>query len=184
MTPEMVVEVQESLLSKQDDEPLGAGLEKPLDDIPDPPVPHTVAQALHEQKTLRESLPEHFGEHEALLQGFCQHLQTRLTQFLLEEHTGVLKNLDVLAHAMRTWGETVSQQNEHAQYSLSDSLMKLQEHGLVLVDSPYQARLQVRTPGGYPLTLTVTRATSGALIEELGRLEPWLQTHGYAPASQ
>lgn len=151
------------------------------DDIADPAVPAAVLESAETPPAA--PLPDHFGTHEALLQGFCQHLQHRLHAFMGDEHTAIMKTLDATLVAMKRWVETVCQQNEHAQYTLGDALTKLQSEGLAVIQPPYQARLQVETAAGYPMELTLTKSTAAALIEELGRLEPWLQSNGYKPGS-
>lgn len=151
------------------------------DDIADPVVPAAVLESASQPQP--PSLPEHFGQHEALLQGFCQHLEHRLHTFMGDEHTAIMKTLDATLVAMKRWVDTVCQQNEHAQYTLGDALTKLQTEGLAVIQPPYQVRLQVETAAGYPMELTLTKSTAAALIEELGRLEPWLQQSGYKPGS-
>ena len=151
------------------------------DDIPEPAVPPTVLASTVEKTPAPP--PERFGEHEALLQGFCQVLQQRLHAWMLEEHKDITRTLDATMVAMKRWVETVCQQNEHAQYTLGDALTKLQTDGLAVIQPPYQVKLQVETAAGYPMELTLTKNSAAALIDELSRLEPWLQHHGYKPGT-
>jgi hypothetical protein len=66
--------------------------------------------------------------------------------------------------------------NEHAQYSFADALVKFAQ---VSQPMPYQMALQVRTPQGFPLTLTVQKASAEELIPAMVKLGEWLLSHGY-----
>lgn len=177
-------------------------LDNEPDDIPDPPLPasladEAMAQAVpgvpatapttavvpsHGQAppsipaTLR---PPDFGQHEALLHGFCQYLQGKMHDWMTAEHRAVMASLENVYADARAHRETVLQANEHALYALGNTLAKLQEDGLKVHSTPYEMSLRAYSPAGLPLTLTIRQATPQALIDELTRLETWLGMHGY-----
>lgn len=161
------------------------------DDIPDPPVPASARDAVQAPANpvgvpnapQAPQMPsDTFNAHEALLQGFCQHLQNRLTQFLVEESKGLLRAFESTTLTLRECLERVAQPNEHAQYQLSDALLKLQEHGIALKGDPYRASLEALTPQGFPVTITVAKQQAGELVEALPALVGWMVEQGYKPA--
>ena len=143
------------------------------DDIPDPEVPPTVVKAV------QPPTPE-FGQHEAMLQGFCQHLLRRLDAEMIGNGKELMRTLDAMGMAMKGWIETQLAANEHSQYQMSDALVQLQDRGLVVIQNPYQATIQVRSPQGYPVTVQLAKREAGELLDALGVLLPWLQGQGYA----
>ena len=152
------------------------------DDIPEPAVPAAVLAEVNTPHA-SSSLPEGFGAHEALLQGFCQHLQDRLHTFMLEEHKGIMQTLDATLVALRKWVETVGQQNEHSAYQLSDALFKLQEQGILLMENPYKVTIEAVTPEGYPVKIDVVKRTTEELIMAMPALSGWLAAQGYTMPS-
>lgn len=152
------------------------------DDIPEPTVPPAAIEPL--PPATPATLPENFGAHEALLQGFCQHLQTRLHRWMMDEHHQLTQGMDITMSGIRDYALKVLQCNEHAEYQLAHALETLQVQGLPLLNPPYQAVLQARTPAGYAITLTLTKSTAATLVEELGRLEGWLQAQGYSAGTE
>ena len=147
------------------------------DDIEDPPVPAGLVQA-----ALAASVPQIPDALLPLAHGFCQYLQTQVHTFLGDEHRALMKSVDASLASVRAWTEGMLQGNEHSQYTMGDALAKLHEHGANLVHAnadPYHAVITARTPNGFALQLTIEKATSGELIEELGRVEGWLVANGY-----
>jgi hypothetical protein len=143
------------------------------DDIADPEVPPAVMEAG------QPPTPE-WQQHEALLQGFCQHLLHRLDADLLRNGKQLMRTIDAMGMAMKAWIEKQLAANEHSQYQLSDALRTLQDRGLVVVQNPYQATIQVRSPQGYPVTVQLAKREASELLDALGVLLPWLQGQGYA----
>ena len=146
-----------------------------LDDIADPPIPSTVVAALAAEM----SPADRFGEHEALLHGFCQVLQRRVEAGLFEYHKGIFETVDALCTVVRKWGETTLHQEGQTASQVSTAFAQLQQHGLTVVQNPYQATIQVVSVQGYPLALTVAKRDAGDLIEALTNLLPWLHSQGY-----
>lgn len=147
------------------------------DDIPDVSVPETLTAALAEPAP--STLPDKYGEHEALLQGFCQHLQAIMHKWMLEEHHTLATGMDATLAGVRDWAKLVFQGNEHAQYSLADALLKIQEGGIALRHDPYNATVQAVSPAGYPVTLHLAKPDAAALVEALPAVVGWLQANGY-----
>ena len=176
---EMTMPTDQAILAPPSAPMLTSASKPEPDDVIDPSVPVGTLEPLPPAKPA--TLPDGFGAHEALLQGFCQHLQSRLHQWLMDEHRQLTQGMDVTMSGIRDYAQKVLQCNEHAEYQLASALAKLQEEGLPLLSPPYQAVLRAQTPAGYAITLTLTKSTSGALVEELGRLEGWMQAHGYVP---
>jgi hypothetical protein len=153
------------------------------DDIPDVETPPALVEAiLAPQPDAPDPAPpptlEH-QEHEALLVGFCQHLSRRLEQNVLEHHKSVMATMDAVCDVVRKWAESTLQGNEHAAYQLSNSLETLGDRGLVVVQNPYQATIQVRSPQGYLVTVHLAKREANELLDALGVLLPWLQAQHY-----
>ena len=147
-----------------------------VDDIVDPPVPPPLMAAL----TADASPADRFGEHEALLHGFCQVLQRRVEAGLFEYHKGVFETMEALCTVVRKWGEATLHQEERTVSQVSAAITQLQQQGLLVVHNPYQATISVISVQGYPLTITVAKRDAGDLIEALTNLLPWLHSQGYA----
>lgn len=161
------------------------------DDIPDPVVPEGTAEvsslvqepregdkAPQTLPSLAPAIPDSLVP---LAHGFCQYVQGLLGKQLDDAGVKMARSVEQTTNDMATFTKGVLASNEHASYQLSDALAKMQEGGLPLLSPPYQAVLRVETSAGYPLSLTITKSTSGALIEELGKVEGWLQANGYKP---
>jgi hypothetical protein len=148
------------------------------DDIPDPVVPAGTLEphaAMPADATWRA--------HEALLSGFCQAMSGQMSRLLTDEAIRLTKQVDETLTRLMDYVHGRLEGNEHAQYTLGDALAKVHEHGANFVHAkadPYTAVIDARTPHGFPLRLTIEKGTSGELIEELGRLEGWLVSNGYA----
>jgi len=142
------------------------------DDIPDPVTPDAVLAAV-------APLPASFGEHEALLQGFAQHLQAIMHRWMLEEHHTLASGMDATLTGIRDWAKTVFASNEHASYQLSDALLKIQEGGLTLRGEPYKLRVQVVSSQGFPVTIEVMKPDAEQLIAGLEGLLTWLAEAGF-----
>lgn len=145
------------------------------DDIPDPVVPASASPTL-------PAVPD-IQLYEALLQGFCQHLQRRLDNDVMDHHRGVMRALDSVCQTVKSWMEGMAQGNEHAQYQLSDALLKLQQQGLQLRHDPYTVDVQATSPHGYPVTFHIAKSTAPELLAELPDVVAWLANNSYKPAA-
>jgi hypothetical protein len=127
------------------------------DDIPDPVVPAGTIDVAPVPPPTVPALPDALLP---LAHGFCQYIQAQLTAKLDEAGRRMTKDVDLTMSEMATYTKGVM-----AAYGPTPT--------------PYSAVVQAITPNGLPLTLTIAKATSAELVEELGRLEGWLQAHGY-----
>jgi exodeoxyribonuclease-5 len=123
------------------------------------------------------SLPESFLP---LAHGFCQYLQGAFGAKLEETAIGMTKEVSATIDGMTRYAQGVLQSNEHVGYQLSDALLQIREHGLTVHGSPYEMTLQVYTPAGVPLTVTIRKTSAADLLDELTRLETWLSLNGYS----
>ena len=114
-----------------------------------------------------------------LAHGFCQYLQGVFGAKLEEAALRMTKAMGVAMDGMARYTQGVLQCNEHAEMQLSDALLQVREHGLTVHGSPYEMTLQVSTPAGVPLTLTIRKGSAAELLDELTRLETWLSAQGY-----
>jgi hypothetical protein len=154
------------------------------DDIADPEVPATTVQAITADVGASTPPPPtaEFNAHEALLQGFCQHLQKLLERNVLEHHKHVIEALNSVCDTVRRWSEGTLHVNEHAAYQLSDALLKLHQDGLQVRHAPYEATVHGQTPAGVGITITVRKQDCNALIDEVSEVEGWLAAKtGLAP---
>jgi hypothetical protein len=170
------------------------------DDIADPPVPEGMtvdelvspqaldaalragkaAAAIMNGEDAPPTLPALPNASIPLLQAFAQHLTHKVEEWYMDHHKRSMLTMDDTMRFMKTWLEGVSQHNEHATYSLAHGLEQMAAAGIGT--PPYQVTLHVKTPMGFGMDLVITKPTSEALIEELGRLEPWLRDSGYQAA--
>ena len=58
------------------------------------------------------------------------------------------KEVSATIDGMTRYAQGVLQSNEHVGYQMSDALLKLQEHGLVVHGSPYEMQLTGVHPSG------------------------------------
>ena len=137
------------------------------DDIPDPAVPAGTSDpapvATPEDATWRA--------HEALLHGFCQAMQGQMSRLLTDEAIRLTKQVDETITRMMDYVKGRLEGNEHAEYSLAAALASgagRRRDATQANATPYTAYVDARTPHGFPLRLTIEKATSGELIEELG----------------
>lgn len=137
------------------------------DDIADPPVPAGLVQAATTVPELPDALVP-------LAHGFCQYVQAQLGTQLTDAGIKMARSMDTTITAMADYTKGVLATNEHAHYAFADALAKI-----TATHTPYEMTLQVSTPAGVPLTLTIRQQTPVALLDELTRLEAWLQANGY-----
>jgi hypothetical protein len=131
-----------------------------VDDIEDPPVPPGTIDARPEAPSAVAPtvppLPENLLP---LAHGFCQYLQAVMNDKLEDAGRHMVKDLGVTLDGMSKYIEGV---------------IKAQA-----ITTPYQMAMQVTTPQGFPMTLTVTKATAEELIPAMGKLGSWLVQNGY-----
>jgi hypothetical protein len=167
------------------------------DDIQDPAVPESLVQVLQEaQQAPHPDTPTPaWQQHEALLQGFLGLVQGRLQAWIAEEHKALqaaravcdlehqrlCQGLEAVTRLAQHAVTTAQQVNEHAQYSLSDAVLKLQERGVQLHHDPYSADVQALSPQGFPVTIHVAKHEVSELIGALPALTGWLAQEGYKP---
>jgi exodeoxyribonuclease-5 len=150
-----------------------------LEDIPDPAVPASVQAAV-----TPPTLPDKFGEHEALLQGFAQHLLHRIEQGLNHEFGYYAKDagkaVDDMAAYFRQQVEIDKDKLRHAETLLDMLISKAIQEGLRVRHDPYQASVQAISPQGFPVTITVTKPSDGELLTDLREFVMWLHESGFA----
>jgi hypothetical protein len=165
------------------------------DDIPDPEVPASLKATLEPPSSPEE--PRAPGNestaYDALLQGFCAHLLTRMqgiadnltttTQHKVVEHMHNYHAVSMgvqqeVCAAVKAWIEaTTAQPNEHALYSLSNTL----EKGVQLRGDPYAVDIEVLAPQGYVCRIHIAKQEAGELVTEINNLMSWLVSQGYKP---
>jgi hypothetical protein len=180
------------------------------DDIPDPKVPETVKSMLTAPGTPFHPPSVSQGPrspttepsdttlpYDALLQGFCAHLLTRMqgmaddlattTQQKVVEHMHNYHAVSMgvqqeVCTAVKAWIEaTTAQPNEHAFYSLNQTLTMIQEKGLQLRSDPYSVDIEALAPQGYVCRIHIAKQDAGELVTEINNLMSWLVSQGYKP---
>lgn len=151
------------------------------DDIPDPLVPPAVLEAARAAVVPGDvpALTPDLKVYEALLHGFCQHLQQRLDTGMLEQHKQAMRVLDSVTSAVKDWIEGKCLQSDHASYQLSGILEKLIAQGVQLRQDPYEARVQARSPQGFVVQMQVRKTSGDELVAALPLLLAWMQAQGY-----
>src|SRR5262245_20729386 len=139
------------------------------DDVPDPEVPPDVVDMATPAASAQ------WREHEALLQGFCQHI----FKWMLDYHKQMMACVEATLGPVRQCLEHAAAGNEHAQYQLSDALLKMQEGGIKVQTTPYVATVHAMTPQGYVLDLQIQKTAAPELVEALTALLSWLSEAGF-----
>jgi hypothetical protein len=140
------------------------------DDIPDPEMPPDVAAT----EATQSELPSSYA-HDAILQAFC----TRVQAWMLDYHKSMMACLEATLEPVRQCLTQAAAGNEHAQYQLSDALLKMQEHGIKVQTAPYVATVHATSPQGYVLDLTIQKASAPEVVEALTALLSWLSESGF-----
>lgn len=164
-----------------------------LDDVPDPIVPPGAVAPLPNPVTPPAVLDtahaalqsaQRYGEHNALLHGFCQALSKQVQAEVIDQSKAVLNVITAIYERTTTAVAKLAEANDHASYQLSSALAALQERGVQVTGSPYTATVAAISPDGYLVTLRIEKSDAGALVEELGRLAPWMASQGYSAVTE
>jgi hypothetical protein len=180
------------------------------DDIDDPEVPDTLKTALEPSSVPQDATspqtPPHIPHteqeapapsYDALLQGFCAHLLTRMqgiaddlattTQKKVVEHMHNYHAVSMgvqqeVCAAVKAWIEaSTAQPNEHALYSFTQTLATIQEKGLQFRSDPYAVDIEALSPQGYVCRIHIATQADGELVTEINNLMSWLVSQGYKP---
>jgi len=155
------------------------------DDIPEPETPPETLQDGPGDTTdsTGPTTPpgSTFAEHEALLKGFCDYLQKRITTAAIDQYKDGAKAVDDLCSYMKGWADMLLAKMPDATRQLGETFDKLAQHGLKLQHDPYTATVQTVSPEGFPVSITLAKQDTGALISALPILTAWLREHGYTP---
>ena len=168
---------------------LGGGLPHVDDvpDIPDPVVPpgtidvppvatsNTTSSAASVPPSTVPPVPDTLLP---LAHGFCQFVQAKLEGQLKDAGIKMSRDVETVVNEMATFSKGVLAANEHAHYSFADALAKI----TAKPDLPYTATVTATSADGFGLTLTIQKPDSGELVEEIGRLLPWLKGQGFTAA--
>jgi exodeoxyribonuclease-5 len=166
----------------REDSPLLASPVPDVEDIPEPVLPDAILTDIANPppptlSPLREDwLP--------MLQGFCQHLQHRLEDGVAEMNRQLLQTMDACCLSLKNMRDLAVEHNEHAQYQLSDALLKLHEQGLQLRQDPYQASVRAVSPQGFEVTLTLAKPDREALTTALPLVLEWMAAQGWVGVAQ
>lgn len=150
-------------------EPVEAETE-PLD-IPEPTLPPGVVAAVTPTPA--------WSEHEVLLQGALQHLQGKLNTWLHDTgkdamacvedmHAYIKRQIDIDRDAVR-----------HAESAMDALVANVVSSGITVRQDPYQLAIEAVSPQGFPVTLTIRKATADELISDLDSVVGWLADNGY-----
>ena len=158
------------------------------DDILDPAVPLELQNACKDDEdTTQESIvatpatSTQFGEHEALLQGFCQHLLRKFDEGVQALHKELTKPVDEIYGFVHQQLQIQREKAQHAETYLDTLTTKAVDQGLQLRHDPYTVTVQTLSPQGFAITLGLAKQNKGELVEELGAMVQWLAHNGYKP---
>lgn len=150
------------------------------DDIPDPVVPAEVIASKTAQNAPESThtpgatsgTPKKSEETAAPIEpqalGFLQWIQQQLRSTFDLEILYANMRRDEQFSTMKTWLE--AQASPAALAALDTQSLN---------GPPYQASVQAISPDGFAVTITVTKRDTGALVEDLNNLLPWLKAQGY-----
>jgi|SRR4029077_8318193 hypothetical protein len=145
------------------------------DDIPDPAVPPAV------QEALSPPLPdeERFGEHEALLHGFCVHLQGRLEQHMRQYAKDALGCIEEMHAYLKRDLDIKKEKIWHAETALDQLMAKVVTDGVQVRQDPYHLVVQATSPEGYGITIQIAKPDASALLAEVPQVLGWLASNHY-----
>jgi exodeoxyribonuclease-5 len=176
------------------------------DDISDPAVPLTLTETLREATVhppgdtqapdappetsapsvpspgAREELPARFGEHEALLQAFAQHVLKHVDTALVETTREAGKTVHAMYDYVESLITTDKERLRHMETLLDQLVAKVVAEGILVRRDPYQLTVQAVSPHGYPVTMQIAQGSPEDLLEELGNVTDWLTANDYKPA--
>lgn len=168
----------------------------PADDILDPPIPGTLAATLEVMRRVpdgaaatgavappEDPLAAAYAPQVALFAAACTEALDDLAAAATHHQMAIDRHLDAALLSMQKWGERVFTSSEHAEYSLAQALLAIQEKGLTVLTPPYGATIDVVSPAGFPVRLTIAKREAGELVEALPQLLAWLQQQGFTPGA-
>lgn len=155
----------------------------PEDDIPAVAVPDGTTTAL-EAFVAPPTVPPLSDQTLSMANGFSQYVQARLEGLLKDTAIKMARDAETLMVEMANYTKGVLASNEHAAYQLSDALAKVQSGGLTISGSPYAVTIKALTAEGFEVQFTIEKRDAEDMLEELGRLMPWLTAHGYTGITQ
>lgn len=147
------------------------------DDIPDPVVPAGTIEATGPPATAG-TIPDALVP---LAHGFCQYVQGLLGKQLDDAGVKMARSVDTTVTEMANFTKGVLASNEHASYSFADALVKFAQASQ---ETPYQVTLRATSQEGFPVEVTIRKATAAELVDEMGRLVGWLTANGYNSQSE
>lgn len=135
------------------------GIPDAPDDVEDPPVPPGTTDVL---PPTVPPLPDALVP---LAHGFCQYLQAQLETRLDDAGRRLTKEVGATMDEMATYTKGVM-----AAYGPTPT--------------PYQVTLRATSQEGFPVEVTMRKATAAELVEEMGRLVSWLVSNGYSSGAE
>jgi hypothetical protein len=161
------------------------------EDVLDPVVPETLTKALRKSRSAEkvpetappaDALPERFGEHEALLRAFAQHVLNHVDAALNDSTREANTAVNDLYSYVKSLIQTDQERLRHAETLLDTLTTKALTEGLTLRSTPtQQLTIQTVSPQGFPVSFQLAKASIGELIAELPLATDWLSQHGYKP---
>ena len=154
------------------------------DDIPEPVLPIEVAEAITpalapEATPVIQTL-DVLQAMNALNESAKKHLAT-----MAEEGKTVLRSIDStwqvisrLCDAVHHDGGPLLPHFIGVLEEVCTKGLRLESHG-----APYTMALETQSPQGFAVTFTIRKATADALLDEVGRMLPWLAQAGYQPCT-
>jgi exodeoxyribonuclease-5 len=156
--------------------PLKTAQDAPQDDIADPALPVGLADKLTPATAIAPPVatPDKFGEHEALLQGFAQHIRNIIMAEFRTYAQDASKSID----EMYTYTKKALD-GDLEKVRRSESVLDKMAQGLQVRHDPYEASIQAMSPEGFVVTVGIKKSDPEALVENLPSLVAWLAESGY-----
>lgn len=141
------------------------------DDIPEPVTPPAVVAAVTPTPA--------WLDHEALLQGFMQHFQSKVTAWLTDTGKDAMACVEDMHAYIKRQIELDHDKVTHAETALDKLITQALTQGLPLRSDPYELQVEAVSPHGYPLRVIVRKASAEELLTELPDVMDWLAAHQY-----
>ena len=168
--------------------PMVQRAEKEPEDIGDPDVPETLLTSLTTPGATQapdptNTPPQEFNAHEALLRGFCGHLQKRIATDIYPSLKDACQAVeDTWAYAKRSL-DLQTEKLQHAETLLDQLATKAVQQGIQLRHDPYTMTIRARSMQGFEVTFQAVKTTSDELFDVLPGLLAWLEKQGYTSIS-
>jgi exodeoxyribonuclease V len=141
------------------------------DDIPPVKTPQAVVDAI--------TPTAEWLNHEALLQGFMQHFQGKIEPWLRDTCKEAMSCIEDMQGYTKRLVEVDQEKLRQAETALEQRLGTTAPQERQVRHDPYEIHVEALSPQGYPVSITVRKASAEELLVELPDVLGWLAENHY-----